>query len=179
MLWKIKSKKVFFSLLFIIFAFQIAFVGVVIYYFATHKVVLVNTQANEIKADYRELKDNRPEIHSKYRDNIYPLRDQNRDLRVKFMTELTKPEPNYETLSELNIEIQKITQEISKNFYNEMIETRKTFTPEEAKIFYGNHLRMMKNRFNQQRTPGEMGHHPQVEQQRTRANHPNNRPNRE
>ncbi|MBI9030729.1 hypothetical protein JEZ13_01820 [bacterium] len=175
---EIKSKKVFFSLLFIIFAFQIAFVGVVVYYFATHKVVFVNTQANEIKADYRELKDNRPEIHSKYRDNIYPLRDQNRDLRVKFMTELTKPEPNYETLSELNIEIQKITQEISKNFYNEMIETRKTFTPEEAKRFFGQHLRMMKNRFDQDMPHTQMGHHPQGEQRRARTNNPNYRHNK-
>lgn len=155
----IRSRKLFYTILFIVFAFQIAFIGTVAYYFVTHRVVFEEINHEDIREKYQEIRDKRPEIHGKYRDSIQPLNDRNRELRVKFMQELVKAEPDYDSLAKLQGEIQEITQEISRNFYNEMIETRQSMTPDEAKIFYGNHLRMMQRRLNYQRDENQMRHH--------------------
>eukprot|EP00831_Metopus_contortus_P036444 TRINITY_DN28835_c0_g1_i1.p1 TRINITY_DN28835_c0_g1~~TRINITY_DN28835_c0_g1_i1.p1 ORF type:complete len:151 (+),score=24.52 TRINITY_DN28835_c0_g1_i1:220-672(+) len=70
----------------------------------------------------------------------------NRDLRIHFMEELIKAEPNYDSLAKLNDQINMTIQEISLNFYKEMIEMRKTLTPEQALEFFDNHIQMMKKR---------------------------------
>lgn len=176
----IKSRKIFYTLLFIVFAFQIAFIGTVAYYFVTHRVVFQEINHGDIREKYQEIRDKRPEIHSKYRECIQPLNERNRELRIKFLRELVKAEPDYDSLSKLQSEIQEVTQEISRNFYNEMLETRKSLTPDEAKIFYGNHLRMMQRRFNLPRDESQMRHHPSQnemgpppEMERRRQNRPN------
>jgi len=150
------NKKIFYTVLFIVFAFNIAVVGTLVYYFTTHTIILGDIDQAEIRDNFREMREQRPDIHVKYRENIKPLNDESRDLRIEFMKELVKPEPDYDELAKLNTRIQEVTQEISMNFYNEMIETRKTFSPEEAKRFYGFHVSMMLHRFDLEKRSGEL-----------------------
>ncbi len=152
------SKKIWFYVVFpIIFAFNIAVVGTLIYFFLSHRIVIEDIRPEETLLHFRDMREERPEIHAKYRETIRPLNEKNRDLRLKFMSELTKSEPDYEFLQDLNKQIQEITKEISQNFYAEMIETRKTLNPEQARKLYGYHLQMMKRKFNLDAKEAEIG----------------------
>ena len=151
------NRKLLYALLFISLAFNIAVLGSFIYHLTLHKRFAPNENMQEMKDNFDGLKNHRPDIHLKYRRKIKPLNDKNHDLRLSFMEELIKAEPDYKILAQLNEKIQKTIQEISMNFYNEMIEMRKTLTPEEAKSFYGHQRRMMKKRFDHQKELGEMG----------------------
>lgn len=141
------NPRVWWSILFILFAFNLAVIGTLAYFFMSHRVVFEHIRPPEENANFREMRELRPHIHHKYRANIRPLNDENRGLRMQFMTEIIKAEPDYDSLAIISTKIQDLTQEISMNFYKEMIEMRKTLTAEEAESFYGHHLDMMKNRF--------------------------------
>lgn len=144
------NRKILYALLFISLAFNLAVVGSFIFHYTMNKKAEARNFAMMERMNsekFKGLKDHRPDIHSKYRKNIKPLNDKNRDLRIKFMEEIMKAEPNYDSLTTINNNIQDITQKISMNFYNEMIEMRKTLTPEESISYYGHHLEMLQRKF--------------------------------
>ncbi len=140
------NRKLLFALLFISLAFNIAVVGSCIYHFVIHERFEREEALPETRESFQGLKEHRPDIHLKYRKNIRNLNEKNRDLRIQFMEELIKAEPNYDSLAKLNDQINMTIQEISLNFYKEMIEMRKTLTPEQAKEFFDNHIQMMEKR---------------------------------
>jgi len=141
------NKTLFLTFMSIWFAFNIAVVGTLVYFFVSHRVVFEDIRHEELRENFREMKELRPDIHTKYRNNIKPLNDINKELRIQFLEELIKPEPDYESLKILSAKIQDITRKISMNFYKEMVEMRKTLTTEEAEKFYGHQLKMMERRF--------------------------------
>lgn len=150
------KKTLFFVVPMLVAAFNIAVIATLAYFFFTHRVIIQDINQHDKEVHFKEMKQQRPEIHNKYRQVIKPLHDKNRDLRLTFMKELASPNPDYDKLQVLNQKIQAITGEISKTFYNEMIETRKTLTKEEAKRFYGYHVRMMLNKFDLEKRSGEL-----------------------
>lgn len=157
-----KIKKVLFTVLPIfVTAFNIAVIATLVYFFYTHRIVIDDFNQRDTQESFREMREQRPEIHLKYKDDIRELNDKNRDLRLTFMSELASEDPDYNKLQDLNEQIQEVTKDISLTFYNEMIETRKTLTYEEAKKYYGFHYRMMQERFNHDKRRHEMGlgHH--------------------
>lgn len=152
------NPRVFWSIIIIVMAFNIAVVGSLVYFFVSHRVVFEKIDHEELRAKIDEIKDLRPDIHSKYRNNIRPLNDKNRELRIKFLKELIKPEPQYDSLLVLSEKIQEITLDISMNFYKEMIEMRKVLSTEEAVRFYGHQLKMMERRFRGPADGVDIGH---------------------
>ncbi len=158
---KIK-KALFFIVPMLVTAFNIAVIATLAYFFFTHRVIIQDMDQNDKEIHYREMKQQRPEIHNKYRQVIKPLHDKNRNLRLNFMKELASANPDYEKLEVMNQKIQTITSEISKTFYNEMIETRKTLNKEEAERFYGYHVKMMMKKINLESKSGELAiEHPE------------------
>lgn len=141
------NPRLWWGMFFILMAFNIAVFGTLGYFFLSHRVVFEKVKPEEIRETFHEMKEFRPDIHSKYRNQIRPLNDKNRELRIKFLKELIKPEPEYDSLLVLSNQIQEITLNISMNFYKEMLEMRKALSPEEAQQFYGHHLKMMESRF--------------------------------
>lgn len=137
------NKAVFITIMSIWFAFNIAVIGTLTYFFVTHRVVFERIESEEVRESFREMKELRPEIHNKYRNNVKTLNDTNKNLRITFLKELIKPEPDYDSLKTLSTTIQDITLKISMNFYKEMVEMRKTLTTEEAGKFYGHQVKMM------------------------------------
>ncbi len=151
------NKSLFFSVMLILFAFNLAVVGTLAYFLLTHRIVFDDIRHQELRENFREMKEFRPDIHTKYRNNIKPLNDINKELRIQFLRELIKTEPNYDSLIVLNKKIQDITQKISINVYKEMIEIRKSLSPEEAEKFFGHQLKMMERKFIHPEGSGRMG----------------------
>lgn len=159
------NRKPLFILLLISLAFNLAVISTFAYRYTLHRRAKNLHFTEETKENFRAMKSYRPSIHHKFRENIEPLHNRNRSLRTQFLQELIKPEPNFETLDTLKLEIQSVTQEISNNFYKEMIETRKSLTPEEAEEAFQPQLRSMKRRSHlpaeegeTQRFEGHKGH---------------------
>lgn len=141
---RISKKKLWWTSMLIWMAFNIAVVGTIGYFFISHRAIFDDIRHEEIKGNFREMKEFRPQIHNKYRNNIKPLMEENRLLRVQFLGELIKPDPDYASLTILRDSIEVVTQKISNNFYNEMVEMRKNLSVDEAKQFYGHQLNMLK-----------------------------------
>lgn len=138
------NRKLLFVLLLISLAFNLAVISTFTYRYTLHRRVKSLLFNEENKESLEAMKGYRPSIHHKFRKNIEPLHTQNRSLRTEFFQELIKPEPDFKVLEAIMLEIQTVTQEISNNFYEEMIETRKSLTPEEAEQAFLPHLRSMK-----------------------------------
>lgn len=155
------NKPLFWTALSIVFAFNIAVVGTLAYFFITHRIVFENVRHEELRENFREIKGLRPEIHTKYHDNIKPLNDINKKLRIQFLGELIKENPDYDSLLVLSKKIQDNTQKISMNFYKEMVEIRKTLSPEDAEKFFGHQLKMMERKFMPPHADERMGMPPE------------------
>ncbi|MFA7057543.1 MAG: hypothetical protein WC155_08310 [Candidatus Cloacimonadales bacterium] len=140
------NRKLLTILLLISLAFNLAVIGTFAYRYTLHRKLMNRHNTEDVRENLQTMKSYRPNIHRKFRDNIRPLHDLNRELRTAFLQELIKPEPNYDTLATISTEIEATTKEISNNFYKEMIETRKTLTPEEAEELFQPQLRMQNRR---------------------------------
>jgi hypothetical protein len=147
-------------------AFNLAVAGTVVYFFVSHRVVFTDVKHEELQGNFQEMKAFRPEIHNKYRNKVRTLNEENRKLRVNFLEELVKAEPDYDALKILSDKIQDTTQEISVNFFKEMIEMRKNLSLDEAKEFYGHQLNMLKRRSGPPAEMDAMGPPPMDAQER-------------
>lgn len=141
------NKRLLSILLLVSVIFNLTVIATMIYHVTQDRINRPGFDSREMRSKYEVLRSQRPDIHQKYRNNFQPLNEENRELRVSFMQELIKAEPDYYELENINHQIQEITQKISNTFYTEMIEVRKTLTPEEANNYYAPHLRMMQRRF--------------------------------
>lgn len=150
------KRKLLLTLLLISLAFNLAVISTFTYRYTLHRRAKNLPLTEETKENFKTMKSYRPSIHHKFRENIKPLHQRNRSLRTQFLQELIKPEPDFETLDALKLEIQNVTQEISNNFYKEMIETRKSLSPEEAEEAFQPQLRSMKRRGQSPANKGEM-----------------------